>query len=179
MIEVQGQDYRNWIDTLGEKYIAKSEVLNREKILEGKLIHALLAQVGSCSARDKRVIVEEAVAVVERAYSNIDDFSRYKNKLVKLLEDKKFKDIFYPIEAKVFCEKEVVNKYGDLKRVDRLIISKKNLTIIDYKSTPSQIETDQEQVKEYLEILSGIYPEKNLKGFILYLDDFSLEEVKV
>ncbi|MCF7907998.1 MAG: UvrD-helicase domain-containing protein [Candidatus Omnitrophica bacterium] len=178
MIETQGQDYRNWIDVLGEKKTPKSEVINREKILEGKVIHALLAQIKNYSVRDKSLAVDEAIAIVKRDYPNIDNFAQYKNKLIKLVEDERFKDIFYSGEAKVYCEKEVVNKYGDLKRVDRLIIGEKDITIIDYKSTSSQMDKDREQVKEYLEIFSGIYSKKKLKGFIVYLDDFSLEEVK-
>ncbi len=49
--------------------------------------------------------------------------------------------------------------------------------MIDYKSTRDLLGHDTEQVKEYLEIIAGLYPQKKTTGVLIYLDDLSMEEV--
>jgi len=58
-----------------------------------------------------------------------------------------------------------------------LIVAKGQVTIVDYKNTADRLPEHREQIKEYMEIVKGIYPKAKLKGFILYLNDFCLEEV--
>jgi len=169
--------YKDWIGALSEEYLDKSKILNRHKILEGNIFHALLSQIGNCFGQDKKEIVKQAFGPVKKAYPSVDDFTGYQGKIDKLLSSPELKGIFYLAEADVFCEKEIVNKYGDLKRIDRLIVAKGQVTIVDYKNTADRLPEHREQIKEYMEIVKGIYPKAKLKGFILYLNDFCLEEV--
>ncbi len=79
--------------------------------------------------------------------------------------------------VKVFAEKEVVNKKGETKRIDRLLVTGEEAIIIDYKTGGlKDIEKHKRQVNEYKEIISEIYPEKRIHGYLLYLDHKRVEE---
>ena len=73
---------------------------------------------------------------------------------------KDVRPFFYlPEEAQVFCEKEFVNAYGDTRRIDRLIVLKSEVWIVDYKLSPGAEEENQKQMQEYIAlgrtVLSG------------------------
>ena len=110
-------------------------------------------------------------------YPFLDDLASYEALLCELLSKKDFRDIFYTTGAKVFCEKEVANSFGDLKRIDRLIIRDAEAWVIDYKSSGSQKDDHFKQAREYMNIIEEIYPGLKVRGFLLYLDELTLEEV--
>jgi ATP-dependent exoDNAse (exonuclease V) beta subunit len=74
-------------------------------------------------------------------------------------------------------EKDVINGLGQTRRIDRLIVKKQELWIVDYKSSRDGREKFLEQVKEYIKIVSDIESGKTVRGFLIYLDDASFEEV--
>ena len=71
----------------------------------------------------------------------------------------------------------MVNSFGDTKRIDRLIVDQKNILVVDYKSSPEAGQQDECQVREYMELVAGIYNGRTVQGYIIYLNDLSLKEV--
>ena len=67
---------------------------------------------------------------------------------------------------------------GDTKRIDRIIVKEKEVWIVDYKSSRESNEKYLTQIKEYIDIIKKVYPQKYVKGFLLYLDETKFEEVK-
>lgn len=68
------------------------------------------------------------------------------------------------------------------RRIDRLLIDNANKTIsfIDYKSdTDKLIFSDKykTQLNEYAQLLKSAYPEYKISGFILWLQDWQLEQI--
>lgn len=76
---------------------------------------------------------------------------------------------YLPDEAMVYCEKEFVNSYGDTKRIDRLIVLKDKVWIVDYKLSPGTDGSHQEQMDGYIELIRQFYPKHEISGDILYL----------
>jgi ATP-dependent helicase/nuclease subunit A len=74
-----------------------------------------------------------------------------------------------PANAEVFCEKEFVNKYGDTKRVDRLIVVGDKVQIIDFKLSRVEGEEHQKQLDGYIELVRQFYSKHKISGHILYL----------
>ena len=179
MIKIPPQIYSDWIKLLKQEEVTKNELVNREKIIEGNIAHALLSRIDNCWQKDTKPMIEAAVSDTQRLYPFVQDFSTYTAKIEKLLSHHKLKNIFYVPDGDVHCEKEIVDASGNLKRVDRLIVREKEVTVIDYKTTAKAESTQREQIKEYLKIFAAIYPQKRLKGFLVYLDDFSLEEISL
>ena len=94
-----------------------------------------------------------------------------------LLEVEKFEPFFYLKEGSLYQEKEIIDPAGNTKRIDRLIITAKELWIVDYKSSREGFETDKEQIIQYVNIVKPLYPQLKARCFLIYLDALMLEEV--
>ena len=125
---------------------AKSQVLAHK----GEFYHALLMHVGHVNERN-----------IDEVSEDIRDF----------INRKDVRPFFYlPIDVKVFCEKEFVNKYGDTKRIDRLIVLKDEVWVVDFKLSPSDEDKHQKQIQDYIELVQQFYPKHKVSGHILYLE---------
>ena len=49
--------------------------------------------------------------------------------------------------------------------------------IVDYKSSREDTGIYQKQIREYIDIIKEIYPQKKVKGFLIYLDEFVAEGI--
>ncbi|MCM8819890.1 MAG: PD-(D/E)XK nuclease family protein, partial [Candidatus Omnitrophica bacterium] len=177
LISISPSNYQDWLLLLKEEFFDAHYIKNREKILEGTIMHNILSQIGNCRDVNLEEVIEKAIAFVKTKFIFLKDITNYKEKLKNILKSKNLKSIFYVDDGEIFCEKEVVDKKGDLKRIDRLIVKNNQVWIIDYKSSYEFKDTHHLQVKEYMEILKNIYSEKLIRGFIVYLDQNKLEEV--
>jgi len=82
-------------------------------------------------------------------------------------------------------EVPIAGKIGDRlisRRIDRLVIndSEKIVTFIDYKTDINkEILRDKyiKQLTEYKQLLSEIYPDYNINGYILWLFDWTIEQL--
>ena len=176
LIEIDPSKYKDWISTLEEEFTTKAEVINREKIREGKIIHAILSRINNCQGKDLNIIIESAYNYAKSLYKLSEDLPYYKEKLTAIIIRKNLKDIFYPKDAEVFCEKEVIDINGNSKRIDRLIVKSDQVWVVDYKSSANDKNQDHSQVVSYIKIITNIYPKAKVRGFLLYLNDLSLEE---
>ncbi len=77
----------------------------------------------------------------------------------------------------VLNEQEMVDRSGSLHRIDRMVIDPDTVTVLDYK-TGEEKESYHQQVKDYMEIVRGMYPEKTVNGFLLYVDRKTVREVR-
>jgi ATP-dependent exoDNAse (exonuclease V) beta subunit len=169
--------YKNWIPYLKEEFMDKSQIETRKKILEGEIIHRILSFIGNLSEEDKDTAISAAISKARLLFPQVLDFQKFEETIVKLLSAKSLQPFFYVKEARVYREKEVVNKNGQTKRIDRLIIQDSGVTIIDYKSLKIENEDYRKQMLDYIFLIKDLFPGKRIVGFLLYLDDLSLEEV--
>jgi ATP-dependent exoDNAse (exonuclease V) beta subunit len=84
--------------------------------------------------------------------------------------------LFFCETGKVFTEKEVVNCLGDTRCIDWLIVKDDTAVIVDFKSG-TEVADQEKQVKEYIDLISTIYPKKKVSGYLLYVDDLKIKEV--
>ena len=82
---------------------------------------------------------------------------------------------FFSKNLLIYNEREISNKKGEVFRVDKLIIKKDEIWILDYK-TGEEKEEDVSQIQNYMEILSNDGFSK-VRGYLLYLIDCRLKEV--
>ncbi|MEW6067320.1 MAG: UvrD-helicase domain-containing protein [Nitrospirota bacterium] len=79
-------------------------------------------------------------------------------------------------ERTVRMEQEFSDRDGNLHRMDRLIIDRDIVTVIDYKTGDKEEEEKHiAQLKTYMKILREVFPDKKVDGIIAYVD---LREVK-
>ncbi len=70
-----------------------------------------------------------------------------------------------------------MNRFGESKRIDRLIVKKKEIWVVDYKSSKGNAFEEKKQVTEYMQAIKDIYPKQKVRGFLIYLDEAIKEEV--
>lgn len=168
--------YHPWSDKISDEFSGLSQIAEKKELASGNFIHAALSKVANCRDSEPKSIVSQALAYARSQYPFFKVEQGLTSKLESLIGNKELKDVFYP-QGRVFCEKEVANRFGDLKRIDRLIIKEKEAWIIDYKSSAKAKEQQLKQIKQYRDIVREIYPGLKTRGFLLYLDREVLQEV--
>ena len=170
--------YHDWIDYLKDEFQDYHHLKFRKERLKGDYYHFLLSRLGNLDTQDFKKIVQQAQKEGERLFPESIRSAVDSSLVTKMMEAEDIKPFFYCGEAEVFTEREVVNAYGHSKRIDRLIVSKEEVFILDYKSSQEGKDQHQAQVQEYMEIVQMIYKEKRVRGYLFYLDSLTLEEVR-
>ncbi len=70
-------------------------------------------------------------------------------------------------------EVEFTSPTGALFRMDRVVIDRDSVTVIDYKTghpTEEEHSRNEEQVRHYKSLLRDVYRDKSVKGYLYYLD---------
>ncbi len=143
----------------------------------GEFIHNVLSDFEYLDSNTKETVAASLTKWSQRGRSDISRQEVHKT-LLEFLEVPEVKAFFTKKSGRlVLNEQEIVDRLGGLHRVDRLIADQDDVTILDYKTGDVQ-ETYNEQVREYMEIVRGIYPEKRVQGFLLYVDLNVIREVR-
>ncbi|UCD15357.1 MAG: UvrD-helicase domain-containing protein, partial [Candidatus Omnitrophota bacterium] len=178
IIDVRPSLYKDWIARLSNEFADINCVKNREKISQGVVFHFMLSCIGNLHNQNKNDMVREAFKRTKVMYPSSVEAYSLEDKISSLLDDDNIRPLFCVKEGIIYREKEVVNASGNTRRLDRIIVKDKQVQIIDYKLTGDFKEKYQAQVKEYMSIIKDIYPQKCVEGFILYIEEAKIEEVK-
>lgn len=170
----------DWFKFLREEFPSDYLLKNRQKVQEGEVFHYFLSSIPNIEDfKFCEQILEAAARQVKIKFPWLDDTFPYKEKIKEIITSPELKKFFSSPQGEVFTEKEIASGDGRLKRIDRLIVKKDEVWVLDYKLS-NQKELDYfKQVKEYLSLISGIYPHKKVRGFLLYLDTQQVEEVSL
>ena len=179
VFKLPSSDYRHWIEFLKDEFSEFEKTSTREKILKGELVHFALSRIGNIPDGKEDVALKQAMAAVEEQFPGrmSMDFPDLEKILQEMLNRKELRSFFVVGDAEVFQEKDLVTANGLTRRIDRLIVKQKEVWVVDYKSQREAAGIQQQQVREYTAILRELYPDKIVKGFLIYLDDGTLEEV--
>ncbi|MCC6758689.1 MAG: UvrD-helicase domain-containing protein [Candidatus Omnitrophica bacterium] len=167
----------DWINFLKEEFTDSASVLRRLEIRRGAVLHDILSGIGNLHGADQKTAIQKALQTSRSHYPQVSDWKDYEDNIQRILDAPALKPFFVVPAGEVFLEKELINSVGQTRRVDRLIVKKNEIWIVDYKSSGEGRERFIEQVKEYGTIIAEIQPNIRVKGFLVYLDDVRFEEV--
>ncbi len=168
---------QDWVLLIKEEFKKAEQKIQSQQVIDGLILHGLFSRIGNCVGEDIDVIINSAFDYVKPYFLFPQPIEFYKNKVRETLENKRFADIFYVFDGDVYCEQEVVNRYGDLKRIDRVVVRNKQIVGIEYKTSYEKKEQHTKQITEYQNILKELYPAREVKACIIYLDTMQLEAV--
>ena len=116
--------------------------------------------------------VDAAIARVNREMPAPLSLDEVKLLVYECLNDRGMHDWFVRKEKRIILrEQELTNRDGALYRADRIIIDPKTVTVVDFKTGGDEGENDYlMQVKNYMEMLKEIYPDKEVLGCLAYVD---------
>lgn len=177
LINLRLSQYSDWINILRNEFIETPQLINRDKVLKGEIFHLILSCVGNLFIQDKDECLNLARKKARSAFPYIKNLDEYISTVGNLLEVEKFKPFFYLKEGSLYQEKEIIDPAGNTKRIDRLIITAKELWIVDYKSSREELETHKKQIIQYMNIVKPLYPQLKARCFLIYLDALMVEEV--
>ena len=152
------------------------QLKSHKQIKRGEVMHYVFSLLGNLYDKDLDAELSRCMDLTQVRFPEFDDFEGIKEKIKALISDGRFKELFFCTAGKIFTEKEVVNRFGDTKRIDWLIVKDDTAVIVDFKSG-SEVEDQGKQVKEYIDLISAIYPKKKVSGCLLYVDDLKIKEV--
>lgn len=177
VIPIPFAEYKDWISSIEEEFSSAQSFCNRDKVLQGEILHEMLSYIENCRNLNLEEAINRSVENTKAKFQFVSDFSPYEKKIRQLIKDPQTKNIFYPENGRVFCEKELVNQFGDNKRIDRLIVKPFEVLIVDFKSTGLNKEEDKKQINDYEDIVKQIYSQSSIGKYLVYLDEVSVEKV--
>ena len=177
LTELPPSEYKDWIHILKDEFIDEARLKKRQNLLRGQLLHAVLSFIGNLVGENKDRAVEKARETVGLHFPFADDLADCGLTVKRLLEKPQFKPFFFIEDGTVWQEREIVDSAGLTRRMDRLIVKEKEVWVADYKSARDDPRAHREQIKEYVRLIKDLYPGRQVKGFLIYLDDLSVEKV--
>lgn len=169
--------YHDWIDYLKDEFQDADNLKNRDQRLKGDVIHYALSKVGNLDQVDTKACLDAALKQTAVQYPHLKDFSSYKRQMERMIEEDDLRPFFAVPDGEVWTEKEVVDSRGHARRLDRVIFKENEVWVVDFKSSKLGREESRRQMQEYILITRGMYPEKKVKGYLIYLDGVEIEEV--
>lgn len=151
--------------------------INKAQI-RGKLIHKILEIFGKNSNREKSWLQNLAQKIIEKE-SLLSETE--KNQISALALQFLASDLFEELFSNL-CHFEIeIAAKEKLLRIDLLVEKENEVLVIDYKSdesTPNELLQQYVlQLEKYKSALQEIYPQKNISGAVLYLNDLRLVAV--
>jgi len=170
--------YTDLIDYLKDEFLDADQVRNREQRQEGEIIHFMLSLIGNLSKVKISDLLPRIKQQAGHQYPHIGDFSAYVKIIEQLIGNDQLKQFFYAENTVIFTEKDIVSPQGHTKRIDRLMVTEKEVWVIDYKSSRDVQRRDEDQIRDYMAMVKGVYAKHRVKGYLVYLDGLELREVK-
>ena len=78
---------------------------------------------------------------------------------------------------RIYNEKEIVDGTGNTFKVDRIIVRPDRVEIIDYKTGDAHRAAHADQISLYGRLISDIYPGRELRKYILYIESGEVVEI--
>lgn len=176
-LELSPSSCEDWVKFLKDEFIEGRLLENRKNILRGEAFHYILSCLGDLSSQDQGIALEEAINKARHKFPHFTCQKGDENVLRRFLEDERFRPFFFAGDKKVFQEQEIIDSKGNTRRVDRLIVGMQEAYVIDYKTSKEKHEQDAGQMREYVSLVRGIFPDKEVKGFLIYLDTLELQAI--
>ncbi|MCG2758351.1 MAG: UvrD-helicase domain-containing protein, partial [Desulfobacteraceae bacterium] len=172
-------EYKHWISFLKEEFMDKEQIKNKALRESGNFLHCVLSRIKSLNNRDFKQKISAAVEFARAEFPFFKEADDSPALIEPLLKSESVKPFFYIDEERdeVYQEKELVNRFGHTKRVDRLIVKPDRVLVVDFKSAAQMKEEFTLQVQEYMRLLAEIYPRKKIEGYIILLESRKVEKI--
>jgi ATP-dependent exoDNAse (exonuclease V) beta subunit len=153
-------------------HFAADQELNLEERLRGEFIHRVLYFIDALN--------ENTESELERIIKRVNDelkadypVGEMKKNLMQFMELEEIRPYFIDKPGRTIKrEQDFSDPGGSLFRMDRVVMDKDQIVVIDYKTgTEKRAEKEYiSQLRSYIRILKEIYPDKTVEGMIAYVD---------
>ncbi len=164
----------------------KGEIWSIERLEEtrrGEYFHEILSRITFEDEKDIEEIIKNISATKKEKY----DEEKARKAIIEFLSIEEVRKWFKKQpNRQILREVEYVDEDGSLYRMDRLVIDPERITVIDFKSGEELPLPDKDilgqayrkQVKKYMKLLEKLYPQKECKGYLAFIEAKIVEEVQ-
>ena len=152
----------------------------RERIEFGTVVHDALRTIEWLDETDPAESIKEIVGRTVRVHGRTAEHrgklgEQLNDILQTALTDPHLRFIFYKDGRDIDLKNEVSIYFEDKQQdiagiVDRLLVSRDCVTIVDYKTGEKKPEY-KTQIKIYVNGIKKIFPQKNIKAYLVYLEN--------
>jgi ATP-dependent exoDNAse (exonuclease V) beta subunit len=149
----------------------KSETKSLSEFLAGRRKQKLATDAGSSMhSKMQKIVIDGGV---EKGDKDLIDKIKSHPKLLPYFTKNARTEV--PIAGKI--DEKVISR-----RIDRMLVSHtdKSVVFIDYKTDANKNifrGKHMKQMSEYSQLLKNVYPDYSIRGLILWLHDFTIEEI--
>lgn len=148
-----------------------------KELRRGDLLHAILSKVESLGED----VEAQIAAALEEVRPETEGWSRETLGPVasSFLRSEAARPFFERKEGReVWTEREIVSKDGQLFRMDRVLVERDAVTVVDFKTGGREMEEKyRKQVHGYLDLLRELFPDRTMRGVLAYIDRGIVVEV--
>ncbi|MBF0387083.1 MAG: UvrD-helicase domain-containing protein [Candidatus Omnitrophica bacterium] len=171
-VEVNPPECRDWLSFLKDEFITADQASLPDRQL-GIALHEALAKAGNIAPAGWEAFLDSVLPVPGPLTARIRAL------LLDFLRAPAVAALFSPGDDQVFTEYEVVDRFGRTKRLDRLIVGKDQVVVVDFKTSRAAEEAGaQAQVQEYIRLLREIWPGRRIRGVLAYIIDKEVVDVE-
>ncbi|MDD5772045.1 MAG: UvrD-helicase domain-containing protein [bacterium] len=170
-------EYKEWIEFIKEDFLDVNSIRNRDKVLKGNFLHEMLSSIENLEHQNLDDAIKKGASKARNLFPGITDYSEFSSIITKLVKNNDLRKFFYISDGKVYLEKDIVDRLGNTKRIDRLIVREKEVWIVEYKTKSESSLNYKEQIDIYAGLVKELFPEKQIKGFAMFLEEAEVEEV--
>ena len=164
----------------------KGDIWSIERLEEtrrGEFFHEILSHITFEDEKDIEEIIKNVSAAKKEKY----DKEKIKKAIIEFLSLEDVRKWFKKQPGRqIFREVEYVDEDGSLYRMDRLVIDPERINVIDFKTSEKFSLPDNDiprqaywkQVKKYMKLLEKLYPQKECKGYLAFIEAKRVEEVQ-
>ena len=144
---------------------------------EGELVHALLALYDGAGAAGPEARLDELYEACAPQFAFTSDKAGVLRRLGAFLAGAGAELFAAAPGREVLAEAEFIDRSGSLFRMDRVLVDKERVTVIDFKTGAANTEKYAAQLRNYIAILSEVY-KRPARGVLAYVDLNRAEEIK-
>lgn len=137
----------------------------------GEVIHRALALLGRVEDLEKAVLW--ALNLMGEPLSDWDLEEEFMAPLRGLLTNPQAARW---VQAEGMEEVEVVDPEGRVHRLDKLVVGEGEVHVIEFKASDPQ-PSHREQLRLYLYLVKDLFPDKAVRGWLIYVDQVLVEEL--
>lgn len=154
-------------------------ILSAEEKRRGNFMHRILWRIDFVD-EDFEKTLENIIREENTRAGTSYPVKVIKEKIIDFLMLKEIKDYFFRKSGRtILKEQNYSDSYGNLFRMDRVILDNDIITVIDYKTGSDEVLEDDYvlQVKNYMMILKDVYNDRKLQGIIAYIDKKEIRRI--
>lgn len=176
IIELSSNKIEDIIEVISDSSTEIYGRKNKDMLLQGQIIHYGLSLIETFDMLNVNTVLDDVIKQVSVCYPN-EDIAWLHKVLENLLSNAQIY-YFFDKNNKVFNEKEFVDKFGNTIRIDKLVIRKDSVDIVDFKSSIYDKMYIKEQMKHYCSVVKEIYQNKKINCFVIDIENSEVISIR-